>query len=160
MRLGCVSTRRGLDTDKERDGKTKTNLLTVVELTVNLTLSFLSSGAPLAVSGKEESEIHHTVAELMILANSAVAKKIREAFPSAALLRVHAPPDPSRLTAFEGVAVKVGVQSAAPGGEVKRSTKGKEGVFCAAKTNNCVIFPVRTLYTIFFLNKGAELNYT
>lgn len=68
------------------------------------------SGTPLAVAGKEDSEIHHTIAELMILANSAVAEKIQGAFPSAALVRVHASPDPSRLTAFEGVAAKVGVR--------------------------------------------------
>lgn len=61
------------------------------------------------MAGKEDSEIHHTIAELMILANSAVAEQIERAFPSAALVRVHAAPDPSRLTTFEGVAAKVGV---------------------------------------------------
>ncbi|CAM9283256.1 unnamed protein product, partial [Ectocarpus sp. 12 AP-2014] len=69
------------------------------------------TGTPLAVAGKEDSEIHHTIAELMILANSAVAEKIQGAFPSQALVRVHASPDPSRLTAFEGVAAKVGVNN-------------------------------------------------
>ncbi|CAM9652144.1 unnamed protein product [Ectocarpus fasciculatus] len=69
------------------------------------------TGTPLAVAGKEDSEIHHTIAELMILANSAVAEKIQGAFPSQALVRVHASPDPSRLTAFEGVAAKVGVSN-------------------------------------------------
>ncbi|CAM9697488.1 unnamed protein product [Pylaiella littoralis] len=67
------------------------------------------TGTPLAVAGKEDSEIHHTIAELMILANSAVAEKIQRTFPSSALVRVHASPDPSRLTAFEGVAARVGV---------------------------------------------------
>lgn len=74
------------------------------------------AGTPLAVAGKEESEIHHTIAELMILANSAVAEKIQQTFPSAALVRVHTPPDPSRLTAFEGVAAKVGVAGTGKGG--------------------------------------------
>lgn len=85
-------------------------------------------GAPLAVSGKEESEIHHTVAELMILANSTVAERTRRVFPSAALLRVHSPPDPSRLTAFESVAAKVGVQSVAVGLETRRRDKGERRV--------------------------------
>lgn len=74
-------------------------------------------GTPLAVAGKEESEIHHTIAELMILANSAVAEKIEATFPSAALVRVHTPPDPARLTAFEGVAEKVGVKNPSSNGQ-------------------------------------------
>lgn len=81
---------------------------------------FNFSGTPLAVAAKEESEIHHTIAELMILANSAVAKKIQRTFPSAALVRVHAPPDPSKLTAFEGVAHKIGVTTSG----------GAKGAYC------------------------------
>lgn len=45
----------------------------------------------------------------MILANSHVAQKIHGSFPSASLVRVHAPPDSSKLSAFEGVAEKIGV---------------------------------------------------
>lgn len=68
-------------------------------------------GTPLAVAGKEESEIHHTIAELMILANSYVAEKIHSTFPSCSLVRVHAPPEASKLSAFDGVAAKVGASS-------------------------------------------------
>ena len=67
------------------------------------------AGTPLTVAGKEDSEIHHTIAELMILANSAVAEKIEGAFPSSALVRTHTAPDPSRLTTFQDVAEKAGV---------------------------------------------------
>jgi DIS3-like exonuclease 1 len=46
---------------------------------------------------KESLEIHNTIAELMILANGSVAKKIYEAFPSHALLRCHPPPSGHRF---------------------------------------------------------------
>ncbi|CAM9312557.1 unnamed protein product, partial [Scytosiphon promiscuus] len=94
------------------------------------------TGTPLAVAGKEDSEIHHTIAELMILANAAVAEKIQRTFPSAALVRVHAPPDPSRLTAFEGVAAKVGVNGGgggSGGGNPATADVGVGGVKGGAK---------------------------
>ncbi|CAM9890959.1 unnamed protein product [Ectocarpus sp. 4 AP-2014] len=82
------------------------------------------TGTPLAVAGKEDSEIHHTIAELMILANGAVAEKIQGAFPSQALVRVHASPNPSRLTAFEGVAAKVGVNNTSESSGKPNSSAG------------------------------------
>ena len=86
------------------------------------------TGTPLAVVGKEDSEIHHTIAELMILANSAVAEKIEGVFPSSALVRIHAAPDSSRLTAFQDVAEKAGVTR----GQSSKQDKGggKGGAFC------------------------------
>ena len=48
-----------------------------------------SSGNPTKVMPKKELEIHHTIAELMILANSFVAETIYNHFPDASLLRVH-----------------------------------------------------------------------
>ncbi|DAZ97028.1 TPA: LOW QUALITY PROTEIN: hypothetical protein N0F65_012897 [Lagenidium giganteum] len=47
---------------------------------------------------KESLEIHGTIAELMILANSYVAKQIANVFPSNALLRRHPPPSGDRFT--------------------------------------------------------------
>ena len=44
---------------------------------------------PTRVAPKKDLEIHHTIAELMILANSSVASKIYQAFPNSALLRIH-----------------------------------------------------------------------
>jgi hypothetical protein len=49
----------------------------------------LVDGRPVKVLPKAEKEIHHTIAELMILANSAVADKIQREFPESALLRIH-----------------------------------------------------------------------
>jgi len=47
------------------------------------------SGNPTKVMPKKELEIHHTIAELMILANSFVAETIYTHFPDTSLLRVH-----------------------------------------------------------------------
>ena len=47
------------------------------------------SGNPTKVIAKKELEIHHTIAELMILANSFVAETIYTHFPDTSLLRVH-----------------------------------------------------------------------
>ncbi len=44
------------------------------------------------------------VAELMIMANSAVAQRIHEAFPGQAILRGHRPPDRTRLAELEAAA--------------------------------------------------------
>lgn len=81
------------------------------------------------MAGKEDSEIHHTIAELMILANSAVAEKIEGAFPSSALVRTHAAPDPSRLTAFQDVAEKAGVTNDQSSSKQDKGG-GKGGAFC------------------------------
>ena len=44
---------------------------------------------PTKVAPKKDLEIHHTIAELMILANSSVASKIYQTYPDSALLRIH-----------------------------------------------------------------------
>lgn len=67
----------------------------------------------------------------MILANGYVAEKIQGGFPSAALVRVHAPPEAAKLSALEGVASKMGVSG--PGGvgggpSGGRGARGKGGV--------------------------------
>ena len=49
------------------------------------------NGNPTKVMAKKELEIHHTIAELMIMANSFVAETIYKRFPDSALLRIHGP---------------------------------------------------------------------
>jgi hypothetical protein len=49
----------------------------------------LESGQPVKVASKEDKEIHGTIAELMIVANSYVASKIYKSFPDSSLLRIH-----------------------------------------------------------------------
>ena len=50
------------------------------------------------ITVKESLEIHGTIAELMIFANSTVARKLVERFPTHALLRRHPPPSGDRFT--------------------------------------------------------------
>lgn len=65
------------------------------ELRFSLNVTELGNGVEIIVKGS--LEIHHTIAELMILANSYVAKRIFDTFPSNALLRRHAPPSGDRF---------------------------------------------------------------
>ncbi|KAF1795770.1 DIS3-like exonuclease 1 [Phytophthora cactorum] len=50
------------------------------------------------ITVKESLEIHGTIAELMIFANSTVARRLVERFPTHALLRRHPPPSGDRFT--------------------------------------------------------------
>ena len=52
---------------------------------------------PVKVSPKKQEEIHGTIAELMILANTWVAKTIYDKFPNTALLRSHRSVDEDRF---------------------------------------------------------------
>lgn len=54
-----------------------------------LKFSLDENNNPIKVTPKKDLEIHHTIAELMILANSWVAMKIHNTFPESALLRIH-----------------------------------------------------------------------
>lgn len=47
------------------------------------------NGNPIKVIPKKEKEIHHTIAELMIMANEFVAESIHHRFPQSSLLRIH-----------------------------------------------------------------------
>lgn len=52
---------------------------------------------PVKVTPKKQEEIHHTIAELMILANTWVARTIHERMPDRALLRVHRSAEETRF---------------------------------------------------------------
>ncbi|KAJ0410130.1 hypothetical protein ATCC90586_001615 [Pythium insidiosum] len=64
--------------------------------TFSLNVSELGEGVEIVM--KESLEIHATIAELMILANASVARKIVTALPATALLRRHPPPSGPRFT--------------------------------------------------------------
>ena len=55
-----------------------------------------AEGEPLDVNCKEEMEVHSTIAELMIIANSTVARIIDKYRPHETLMRIHAPPVQSK----------------------------------------------------------------
>ena len=62
-----------------------------------LKFSLDENNIPVKVTPKKQQEIHHTIAELMILANSWVARTIVDRFPESALLRIHRSVDESRF---------------------------------------------------------------
>jgi RNB domain len=66
-------------------------------------------GNPTKVLPKVEKEIHHTIAELMILANTTVADKISEQFPESALLRIHRTVDEDRFGELREVLEAYGI---------------------------------------------------
>lgn len=60
-----------------------------------------SSGLPIQAIGKEELEVHETIAELMILANSSVCALINNKRPTTTLCRIHPPPTKEKLSKVE-----------------------------------------------------------
>ena len=60
-------------------------------------------GAPTKVIVKETKELHETIAELMILANTSVAKRIYDTFADSALLRIHRPVQDEQLNELREV---------------------------------------------------------
>jgi len=66
------------------------------------------TGDDLRMTRKEELDMCTVVAELMILANSFVAKRLFDRFPNAALLRNHQSPTMSKLESLEAIAVSCG----------------------------------------------------
>lgn len=66
-------------------------------------------GNPLRVKAKKELEIHHTIAEMMIMANGYVASKIYDSFPEEALLRIHRSVEQPRFESLKDVLAVGGV---------------------------------------------------
>ena len=64
-----------------------------------------SNNNPIKVTPKKQEEIHHTIAELMILANTWVAKTIHDRMPDRALLRIHRSAEESRFEDLKEVFV-------------------------------------------------------
>ncbi|CAK4457223.1 unnamed protein product [Aphanomyces euteiches] len=63
----------------------------------------------LRVGTKAALEIHSTIAELMILANSTVAQRLVETFPQSAMLRRHVPPSGNRFDQLIELAASQGI---------------------------------------------------
>ena len=61
------------------------------------------NGNPVQVKSKKELEIHHTIAEMMIMANGYVASKIYDTFPEEALLRIHRSVEDERFESLKNV---------------------------------------------------------
>jgi hypothetical protein len=69
----------------------------------------LVDGKPVQVTAKQDKEIHHTIAEMMIMANTFVAKKIHERFPESALLRIHRSAEEDRFEDLQEVLKASGI---------------------------------------------------
>ena len=67
-------------------------------------------GVPTQVKPKEDKEIHHPFAEMMIFANTSVATKTAEAFPESALLRMHQTASENRFDDLKGALTAGGVR--------------------------------------------------
>ena len=63
----------------------------------------IKDGEPVQVQPKQTKEIHRTIEELMIWANTSVASMIKKSFPDAALLRIHRAVDEERFADLKGV---------------------------------------------------------
>lgn len=81
---------------------------------------------PYAVHGHEKLEINSTIEELMILANSAVATTIYDAFPHSALLRTHSPASLHKLQQVADIFQTLGIA-------IFRTTDDKNKLFSALR---------------------------
>lgn len=67
----------------------------------NNELNFSVKDNELVINSSEHIELHDTIAEMMILGNELVARKIHNVFPEASLLRIHPPPDKNKFQKVE-----------------------------------------------------------
>ena len=78
---------RFLKAQRDRNGA-----LDLTQTGGELKFKLSGEGEPMDVKCKEEMEVHNTIAELMIIANSTVARIIECYKPSETLVRIHSPP--------------------------------------------------------------------
>ena len=78
---------RYLKSEREKNGA-----LDLTQSGGELKFKLDSEGEPMDVNCKEEMEVHNTIAELMIVANSTVAQIISTYSPQETLVRIHSPP--------------------------------------------------------------------
>lgn len=91
-----------------------------------------AKGRPSEVAGKAEVPMMAVVAEMMIFANAAVARRIYHAFPRSALLRRHPAPRPE---AFKEVQLHFCSQKCSRASEPQRTSS------LPTKTSNCSSIP-------------------
>jgi hypothetical protein len=68
------------------------------------------NGLPVEVSGSDHMEIHDTIAELMILANSEVSRIIYSEYPTATLFRTHTHPSLDRVREVQEMVRGMGIE--------------------------------------------------
>ena len=85
----CILQRLARKLRKDREELGGAVDLSSGDLGTELKFALDDNGNPIKVTPKKELEIHHTIAEMMILANQSVATKIYTTFENSALLRIH-----------------------------------------------------------------------
>jgi exoribonuclease R len=86
-----------------------------------------ATGQPTSVKAKKPLEVHSTIEEMMVFANSTVAEKIDQTFPGAAFLRRHAEPDPRKAEQLNGILAGLEVESKKSNSGVGKTGGAGEG---------------------------------
>ena len=69
------------------------------------------TGTPKEVKTKTPLEVHSTIEEMMVVANSTVAERLYTIFPLTAFLRRHAAPDERKTTKLNNLFLELGMSS-------------------------------------------------
>ncbi len=121
-RLGCYSIRKKFPL-RLQDGRVSRGALLLSSPEVKFVNRDNNGTDVLDVEMYQSLESNSTVEEFMLLANICVANKIWSSFPSLAMLRRHAPPDPAKWNLLLKHLSAVGVKK-------KKKKKKKKKVCC------------------------------
>jgi len=91
---------------KLRRGRMEAGALNLASPEVRIHLDSAESSAPIDVEQKEMRETNSLVEEFMLLANTSVARRIYEAYPTTAVLRRHAPPPADNFETLQDILKK------------------------------------------------------
>jgi len=88
---------------KLRRGRMEAGALNLASPEVRIHLDSAESSAPIDVEQKEMRETNSLVEEFMLLANTSVARRIYEAYPTTGVLRRHAPPPADNFETLQDI---------------------------------------------------------
>ena len=91
---------------KLRKGRMEAGALNLASPEVRIHLDSAESSAPIDVEQKEMRETNSLVEEFMLLANTSVARRIYEAYPTTGVLRRHAPPPADNFETLQDILKK------------------------------------------------------
>lgn len=91
---------------KLRRGRMEAGALNLASPEVRIHLDSAESSAPIDVEQKEMRETNSLVEEFMLLANTSVARRIYEAYPTTGVLRRHAPPPADNFETLQDILKK------------------------------------------------------
>ena len=91
---------------KLREARMRAGALNLASPEVRIHLESAESSAPIDVEQKEVLETNSLVEEFMLLANTSVARRIYEAYPTTAVLRRHVPPPADNFETLQDILKK------------------------------------------------------